>query len=43
MRATAETLLGAQWELFEPDAALLARAPELADRKYSQPGYNRRR
>ncbi len=33
----------AEWVRFEPDALVLARAEELARRKYSQPGYNEKR
>ena len=34
---------GDQWQPFDPDLALLARARELAERKYSQASYNRKR
>jgi len=34
---------GGQWAQFKPDQALLHRAQELAERKYSQAAYNRKR
>ena len=43
LRATAETLHGAHWETYQPDAPLVARARELASKKYSQPVYVQRR
>ena len=42
MRSTGSTEFGAEWSALEPDA-LLERARELAQSKYAQPAYLRRR
>jgi lipoyl(octanoyl) transferase len=43
MRAVADSMYGANWLEFQPDAALEERAQELARLKYSQAQYNEKR
>jgi len=43
MREAAHADQGARWTVFEPDAQLAERAQQLAEKKYSQPTYNRKR